>query len=200
MKFFKDLALLAIVMAAVIAADSQGLPNEMNNQAKSLGLFDITSAPSKADWRYLIHAPDQVRLQIWEKHAKIGKGLQHWNWGWRLGWVRVCGESDLLLCRQILQQALFDKALVVRSEAAVHVGLRYAGSADPTIVTLLERAFGNKQNLRGGRPLFVLQRILYALYQIGDEQQRERAQTLAAQYRETRSYWQRLVAATEAVD
>ena len=192
--------MLPLALAALFAIPSHAKPNDSGKYPTSFRTFDIGGVPSQADWKFFIHAPERARIQLWEKNARIGKQLAAWNWGWRLGWVRTCSISGHRICQEILRQALFDKALVVRSEAAVRLGSLFAGTAHPNVVALLEQAYVNKANVRAGRPLFVLQRILYALYQVGDETQRERAEALAAQHSETKVYWRRLVTATEAAE
>jgi hypothetical protein len=200
MKLIKSGAVLAIAAASIFSGPGKAALGASSKAMKSLDSFRIEAEPSKSDWRYFIRAPERVREDLWLRHARAGKRLAHWSWGWRLGWVRVCGGSERPLCAEILKEALFDKALVVRAEAATRVGTRFAGSADTRVVALLEQAFRNKHNLRGGRPLFVQQRILYALHQVGDEGQRERATTLAASHKDTQTYWRRLVASTEALE
>lgn len=200
MKFIKGGAVLLIAAASIFSGSGVAAFAASDKDLKSLSSFDIGAEPSKSDWRYFIRAPERVREDLWLRKARAGKRLAQWSWGWRLGWVRVCGGSERAFCAEILQEALLDKALVVRAEAATRIGSRFAGSADARVVGLLEQAFRNKHNLRGGRPLFVQQRILYALHQIGDEGQRERATALAATHKDTQAYWRRLVAATEAVE
>lgn len=162
--------------------------------------FDIKAEPSRADWQFFMRANENNRMLLWKKHLKRGKHLKDWSWGWRLGWVRSCAQSKQHTCHQLLAEALFDRALVVRAEAASRLGNLYAGSANNKIIGLLERAFTNKSNTRGGHPLFIQQRILYALHLIGDPSQKNQAKKLAALHPDTREYWRRLEAATISDD
>lgn len=159
--------------------------------------FDIKAEPATLDWRFFMRASDQDRHRLWTKHLSQRKHLKDWHWGWRLGWIRSCATNKQEPCKQILDEALTDRALVVRAEAATRLGSLYAGSADHAVIAKLENAFTNKGNFRGGQPLFVQQRILYALYVIGDQSQKLRAERLAGRFPATKDYWQRLVAASE---
>ena len=93
-----------------------------------------------------------------------------------------------------MRQALSDKALVVRAEAATRIGRRYDGSGDAKIVELLTGAYKHHGNSRNGKPLFVQNRILYALHQVGGKDALAEGKSLAGLHPETKSYWTRLVA------
>jgi hypothetical protein len=173
-------------LAAAVSV-AAGKPNP-----RSLEAFRWDQEPKKADWRYFMKASDGERKKLWEYHEKAGHKLGQWAWGWRLGWVRACGESKEAYCEKLLQAALFDKALVVRAEAATRFGRRYDGTKNAGIVSLLADAFRNKENVRNGAPLFVDERILFALHQVGGEQALKAGTRLAAQYPATAAYWKKL--------
>src|SRR4051794_17626483 len=103
--------------ALAFAASIAGLlpPVATAKPAAALEEFDIAREPATADWRFFIKSPEANREKLWSYHQGRGKGLKDWAWGWRLGWVRVCGQSNRPLCGEILRAALFDKALVVRA-------------------------------------------------------------------------------------
>lgn len=157
--------------------------------------FDIRTEPSQSDWRFFMRWTEQERLKLWQKHLGQGKYLKDWHWGWRLGWVRSCANSKSAVCTELLINALLDRALVVRAEAASRLGNLYASTGNSKIIAMLEQAFKNKANVRGGHPLFIQQRILYALHLVVNPDQSYRAERLAALYPETKAYWQRLTAA-----
>jgi len=178
---------LALLATPAVANERKAL--------KALEQFDIALEPSPADWRFFLKSPEGARAQLWQYHQKRGKGLGHWAWGWRLGWVRVCGTSTAAYCGAVLRDALFDKALVVRAEAATRVGRRFAGKADAGAVKLLAEAYKNPKNLRGGRPLFVQNRILFALKQIGGAAALAEGEALSGQHAAMKTYWAALARA-----
>jgi hypothetical protein len=158
--------------------------------------FDVRRPPAPADWRYFLKSPASTRAKLWAYHSKRGVTLGQWAWGWRLGWVRACGASQDAYCADVLQAALFDKALVVRSEAATHIGRRHEGSSDAAALALLERAYSDPRNMRGGKPIFVQERILFAMHRIGGQQAELRGKTLADRHPQLATYWSRLGRAT----
>lgn len=162
------------------------------NKSRGLEPFNIKNEPQPADWRYFIKASEPERERLWAYHAGKGVKLGGWAWGWRLGWIRVCGASEKTYCQEVLTQALFDKALVVRAEAATRFGRRYEGTANDAIVSVLAKAYKNPRNIRHGKPLFVQQRILFALHRIGGTRARAEGQALAAAHTDSRAYWARL--------
>ena len=95
---------------------------------------------------------------------------------------------------------LYGKGPVVRAEAATRFGRLFERTGDKVVAGLLEKAYRNPRNSRGGRPLFVQQRILYALHVIGGAEGAGRGQRLASGHPETKVYWARLAAASESVD
>jgi hypothetical protein len=161
-------------------------------KVQELKTFDFRKAPTPADWRYFLKAPERQREDLWTAHAKTGVKLASWSWQWRLGWVRACGKSDRPYCGVVLEQALFDKAMVVRADSATRLGNRYEGSGSSAVAELLGRAYANPKNLRHGKPLYVQQRILYALRQVGGGGV-EAGKRLAQSHAVTKVYWARLV-------
>ncbi len=158
----------------------------------SLEQFRWDQEPKKSDWRYFIKAAEADREKLWSYHVKAGHALGQWSWGWRLGWVRTCSESKADFCGRILRSALFDKALVVRGEAATRFGRRFDGSGNADAVTLLADAYRNEKNTRNGTPLYVQERILFALHEIGGAQAAKAGLRLAATHPTTTVYWKKL--------
>lgn len=162
---------------------------------RSLEAFRWDQEPKKADWRYFVKAAEADRERLWEHHVKAGRKLGAWSWGWRLGWVRTCSESKAAFCRDVMDQALADKALVVRAEAATRLGRRYEGSGEQAVVSALADAYRNDKNSRNGAPLFVQERILFALHQVGGSQALTAGGRLSAMHPDTKAYWRKLTAA-----
>lgn len=170
-------------------------PVAQGKTAPALAPFDIHAEPSPADWRYFIRAQEKDREQLWTTHALQGTRLGDWSWGWRLGWVRTCDTSQREFCRDILATALFDRALVVRAEAATRIGRRLEGTGDQANLDLLARSFRESRNFRHGHPLFVQHRILFAIHRIGGPYAADLGVKLSSSHPETKSFWKKLVAA-----
>jgi hypothetical protein len=190
----RHLAKMGVLLASVLGGFT--LPTLAANgpTPPSMAPFDIHGEPSPADWRYFIRSNEKDREKLWVTHSLRGVRLGDWSWGWRLGWVRTCGPSDREYCRDILQTALFDRALVVRAEAATRLGRRLEGSGDQRAVDLMARSYRESRNLRHGRPLFIQHRILFAIHRIGGAYAADIGQQLARDHRETKTFWQKLVA------
>lgn len=163
---------------------------------KGLEELPIGQEPSKADWRYFLKAREADREKLWRYHLAAGRTLASWSWGWRLGWVRACGESKAKFCRTVLEQALVDKALVVRAEAATRLGRLHEGTEDAKVVGMLADEYRDARNFRRGAPLFVTERILFALHQVGGEQAHKAGDRLAASHKTSKAYWAKLKAAS----
>ncbi len=178
-------ALIAFVYSnnPIMAASKSKLRSE---------LLDITKEPNTKDWKRFIKQPEKARKKMWNYFEARGENLGSWSWGWRIGWVRTCTFSKARFCGEILKSALFDDAVVVRSEAAVRIGKRYEDSKNATVINLLTKAYANKRNIRRGKPLFVQNRILYALRQVGGDSAIATATKLAKSHPQSQSYWSRL--------
>ena len=155
----------------------------------SLDVFPIDQTPRASDWRYFHDLPLAKQHEVWDGHARQGKTFKDWAWEWRLAWVRVCASTEERWCRDMLQTALFDKALVVRSEAALRIGQRYEGTANEDVTRLLIKAYQDPRNSRKGRPLFIQERILFALKSVGGSTAMDQAKRLAGGHQTTQKYW-----------
>ncbi len=154
--------------------------------------LNISTAPSRADWQYFMRADSKFKKKLWHYYKDQGKSLKDWAWEWRVGWVQTCQHSQEAWCWQLFKAALFDQALVVRSEAAVRLGERFRGSANPDIVTLLSSAYKNPANLRSGKPLFIQERLLFAIKSVGGAISEREGLRLAELHPKTRDYWHKL--------
>lgn len=154
--------------------------------------FAIEIPPSEADWRYFQQMLPKSRAQLWQSATKRGKELKDWAWGWRLGWVQVCIDDPAAYCRRVVSDAMNDKALVVRAEAAKQIGRKYEGTGDSKMLEILTAAYENSRNLRRGKPMYIQQRILYAIKQIGGNQAIATGKRLAQKTPATDTYWNKL--------
>ncbi len=127
------------------------------------------NTPTPEDWSSFFESSDKDRLKTGDHIKTYGLTFEDLSWEWRLGWVRACTAASSKVCSDIMQLGLFDKALVVRAEAATRLGQRFAGTGHPPALRLLKTAFAVQQNSRSKEPLFVQYRILSALNQIGGE-------------------------------
>ena len=130
---------------------------------------DWTKAPSTENWKAFFQLTDQEKAQEWKAVEKSGLTFEGLSWEWKLAWVRSCTYSSTQDCSKIVQLGLFDKALVVRAEAATRLGQRFAGSGHKPAIRILRTAYGIQQNTRSKEPMFVQYRILQALNQIGGD-------------------------------
>jgi hypothetical protein len=163
-----------------------------HNQLKTIEEFEVSKEPAKRDWQAFHKAAPAFREALWNYHQKRGIDFSRWSWGWRLGWVRACTNQPGGYCQNIFERALADKALVVRAEAATQIGRIYDGTKNTTFSNLLVTAFRNPRNFRAGKPLFVQQRILFALHQIGNEDAARSAAKLSGRHKDLAVYWSRI--------
>jgi hypothetical protein len=163
-----------------------------NASHKSSEPIDITKEPTPKDWKRFMKQSEKKRFKMWKYFSAKGAKLGSWSWGWRIGWVRTCTFSKARFCGDILKAGLFDDAVVVRSETAVRMGNRYENSKNKIAIDLLKKAYMNKRNHRRGKPLFVQNRILYSIRQIGGEHAMTAGRRLAKAHPMSESYWNRL--------
>ena len=158
-------------------------------------LLDPAKAPTPAEWRRFMEMPAGEAEALWLASAHRGTTLAAWDWKWRLGWVRTCsGENALKLdfCRGLLENALEDKALVVRAESAAALGSAFEGSMDVTASRKLLGALRDGRNLRSGTPVMVQKRALYSILKIGHADSVKEAGKVAERHPELKSYWEKL--------
>ena len=156
-------------------------------------IISIKDPPTKAKWQSFMQLNQKDLVELWQVQRGQGVRLKNWAWQWRIGWVKVCIEASVDICDEVLAQAMGDRALVVRAEAVKALRLRFAGSADENALSVLQGAFGNKRNYRNHRPLFILSRILFAIYEIGGEQAMRLGKDLAKTHPKLGQYWQELI-------
>jgi hypothetical protein len=161
---------------------------------QDLDKLQISQSPSRSQWLTFHQWPEAERLAFWQSQVKSGIKLSDWAWEWRVAWVRQCKSLEDTPCGTILEQGLSDPAMVVRAESASHLGQIYAGSGRQDVLNQLQNAYGLKDNVRRGKPLFVQKRILFAMGQIagGDETKLEQAKILSASHPSLLKYWNKL--------
>jgi hypothetical protein len=96
------------------------------------------------------------------------------------------------LCMNIVLQGLKDEAMVVRAEAANTIGVLYRGKPDQTVINQLTAAYADPRNVRHGSPLFVCDRILTALHNMGGPLADSTAIRLANKFPTTAAYWSKV--------
>ncbi len=153
-----------------------------------------TESPSTENWKAFFKMNDQDKALAWKALEKKGGTFEALSWEWKLAWVRSCTFSSTQDCSKIVQLGLFDKALVVRAEAATRLGQRFADSGHKPAIRLLKTAYGIQQNTRSKEPMFVQYRILQALNQIGGEG-RGVGKQLSMNSDGLHKYWSRIASA-----
>ena len=151
-------------------------------------------APTATEWQHFNKMTDPQLEKLWTFEWQRGhRNLGDWSWQWRMGWLQRC-EVNVLpdLCPKILSAGLKDDAMVVRAEAATRIGKRYAGKPSKKLLYELSNAYRNNRNSRHGNPLFVCERILEAMQNIGGEKFHDIAEKLASKHQATQSYWAKI--------
>lgn len=195
---FNNYCILKITLAYGLLVPTIGfalttdIKHEPSRATKPAMLFDIQHEPSAADWQRFFKLPPRQRAALWQRHADEGKKLSQWSWQWRLGWIKTCSVSGEEYCNGILKAGLDDPAMVVRAEAATALGKKFEGSHSRPVVDLLTAAYGRKENIRNNKPLYVQERILFALHQIGGAHALRQAKKLANHHKQTSQYWSKL--------
>jgi hypothetical protein len=167
---------------------------ELNYLEASPAVFTPSSAPTASEWQRFNAMTESERSNVWRHFSSRGVGFPQWSWQWRIGWVRSCGvkvPTDIP-CPSILSAALKDDAAVVRAESAQAIGARYRNQYDPKVAVELEAAFKDPRNVRQGKPLFVCDRVLMALRQMGDRRALSKADKLAGTFDHTKDYWRKI--------
>lgn len=149
-------------------------------------------APQLNDWRFFQDMKDGERETLWKHHVRQGLALKDWIWGWRMAWVKACTFAKEEYCQTLLETALADDAMVVRAEAATRLGERFEGKQDVRVIATLAEAFKNPRNSRNGKPLYVQQRILFAIKQIGGSHGDHVGTELTKNDKQATTYWRAL--------
>ena len=163
-----------------------------SKQMKSIEEFEVSKEPEKRDWQSFHKAEPGFRAELWKYHQKRQIDFSAWSWGWRMGWVRACSNDPKGYCADILEKALSDKALVVRAEAATQLGRIFDNSKNEKFSNLLLKALNNPKNFRNKKPLFVQQRILFAIKQIGHADTIEQSNTASKAHPDLAVYWSKI--------
>ena len=116
--------------------------------------------------------------------------MDDWSWKWQLGWVSSCELRTGKWCQEILASGLLAKAILVRSRAVQVFGRTWSKSRNRNAINMLARSYGAPGNDRRGKPLFIRQRILFALKGIGGDYASKVGRELAGKHSFTKKYWQ----------
>ena len=154
--------------------------------------FNIAGEPSNTDWKYFLGASTKFRESLWNYNVQRQKQLKDWSWQWRLGWLRACSNSVDAYCAKIFESALIDKAVVVRADAATRIGVRFEKTGNLWATTQLALAYKNPKNIRNGTPLYIQQRILFSLKQIGGTNALSTGGKTAKSHKGSATYWEKL--------
>ena len=179
---------LALVKGLVLGL---AFTSTLANATSEHQAFDQKIPPTKAEWQHFHKMSDSEAIKFWKFQADRGvKRLRDWSWQWRMGWINRCsaGLKDSV-CKGILLDGLLDNAMVIRAEAATSIGKRFAGKANSELLVALQNAYVDPRNSRNGNPLFVYERILEALNNLGDERAVKIATRLADSHDDTKAYW-----------
>ncbi|MCY4380303.1 MAG: hypothetical protein OXC40_01865 [Proteobacteria bacterium] len=136
----------------------------------TLGVFNIEDNPSKQDWGYFRQQTFDWKKDLWYQHTSQGHALASWHWGWRIAWVKACGQKQYFksrLCREIIQASETDQALVVRSQTVEVYHALFHNSQNKHVINKLAKMYTNPRNFRRGQPLYISQEIISAIKGIG---------------------------------
>jgi hypothetical protein len=91
-----------------------------------------------------------------------------------------------------MDAALHDQALVVRAEAATRIGRKFEATQNRAVIDLLAGSYRQPRNTRHGKPLFIQQRILFAIHRIGGSEAEKMGLRLAESHPVSLAYWNKL--------
>jgi len=188
---FRYLLLVIIPIFMGPSTLTRGNISDLKKWTEARG-FKINGNVSKSDWQFFMTSSDKWRESLWKFYKRQGNSLEDWAWEWRLAWVRTCEMNRQSWCFRILKASLASKAVLVRSRGVKAWGRRYAGTGHINAGKELERVFTFPKNDRNNRPLFIKNRILFALIQIGGKENEALAQRLADSHPGTRRYWTKI--------
>jgi len=194
---YTECRVLIIWVSLSMAPSLAGAPQQpvaSSATPRKQSIFDPRNTPSRGDWQRFHILTDSDRKELWMSQARENPGmrLQDWSWQWRLGWLRACGKNPThSYCEGILRQGLQDPAAMVRAEAAMQFSQsRQRKNVRSEDIAALVASYERPDNQRDGKPLFVCERILDALYRLDTPQARSQAAQLAKRHPKTLSYWQ----------
>ena len=124
--------------------------------------INIKQQPEAREWQYFLRNGLELQQNIWEAHQRRGVGFADWSWGWRILWLKSCGNHWMRHCDGILSAGLDDTALVVRAEAITQLGLRHQDSRNRAVLHKLSQAAREPRNFRHGKPMFIHKNIKLA--------------------------------------
>ncbi len=104
----------------------------------------------------------------------------------------VLQHSYDICVTEILRNGLQDKALVVRAESVDALGEIFAGKNDREVVGWLKKTANHSRNFRNGKPLYIIERILFSLSRIEGQKDHlkdlEKLRTIPS----VAQYWERI--------
>jgi hypothetical protein len=173
------LALQFLFLKPVTVVYAAGKEEAQGSDTHKLVLFDHKKEPSPQDWRYFLKLSTQSQELLWRSFVKKGVNLRDWSWAWRLGWIRACTGNQNKFCEQIFNDGLQDRALVVRAEAITALGRNYEKTEREEIVRKIALAAADKRNFRNKRPMYISQRAIFSLHNVGGEKALKEASKIA---------------------
>ncbi len=182
----------SVVLFSILVSNSLLAAPLSPKQLKSIEEFEVSKEPQTRDWQSFHKANPAFRAELWKYHQKRQIQFKDWAWGWRMGWVRACSHDPQGYCADILEKALSDKALVVRAEAATQLGRIFDNTKNENFSNLLVLSLDNRKNFRHKKPLFVQQRILFAIKQIGNEKAIKQSEIVSKRHPDLAAYWTKI--------
>ena len=76
--------------------------NILGNEFK----FNMTKQPTKNQWVSFLAKDKYWKQRTWIEYNKIDNQFIHWNWKWKLGWIRICSISKFEFCDKFLRKML----------------------------------------------------------------------------------------------
>ena len=157
--------------------------------------FAPHKAPEGVEWSRFMELSIKEAEALWNDQAHKGVRFAGWNWKWRLAWVKLCAlnpKAGAKFCDEILDEALTDKALVVRAEAASAIGDLKEGSMDPVASRKLLAVLRDPRNRRNDVPVMAQKRAMYSLVKIGHADSIRAADEVVSRDSALRLYWNKL--------
>ena len=161
--------------------------------------FAPQKAPERIEWSRFMEMSTKEAEALWNDQAYRGTHFADWNWKWRLAWVKLCAanpKSSARFCDNILDEALADKALVVRAEAASTIGTLYEGTMDPVSSRKLLSVLKDPRNRRNDVPVMAQRRAMYSIMKIGHADSIRAAGEAVAKDATLKNYWAKLNASS----
>lgn len=155
-------------------------------------LFDHSKEPSHEDWRYFLKLTDEAQEKIWISFSQKKVQLKDWSWAWRIGWIKACTSNQRSFCDTVLKEAMKDRALVVRAEAVTALGRIYEKSQRSDIIARIALLGSDSRNMRNKQPMYIQQRVIFSLRNIGGDEAKKAAWKIAASDESLKAYFHKV--------